>query len=302
VSDHGSLQQQLTAMTASNGVSITPALTSQQQQDMNRLQKLSGQQFDQAYMQLMIQDHQTDVNHFQTEANANHSAPVRDMITRSLPVLQAHLTLAQQVGSQVNAQVATTPGSKVPVPTQNGQTTTTTSGSTSSQATGGQSGQANVRADSRFIREVEADNMLEVQLGQLAQSKAQNSAVKQFAQQVVSDHQKQQNEWSSMASSNGQQIKAGMGKNHKAKLNKLKNLSGQNFDRAFMTMMVQDHKDYIDYFEKEGRSAHSTQVRQLVERDLPTLRSHFTQAKQIGAQVGANTSATLRSERASSSK
>jgi hypothetical protein len=69
-----------------------------------------------------------------------------------------------------------------------------------------------------------------------------------------------------------------------------------------MTMMVQDHKDYIDYFEKEGRSAHSTQVRQLVERDLPTLRSHFTQAKQIGAQVGANTSATLRSERASSSK
>jgi hypothetical protein len=63
--------------------------------------------------------------------------------------------------------------------------------------------------------------------------------------------------------------------------------------------VVQNHKDYIDYFEKEGRSAHSTQVRELVERELPTLRSHFIQAKQVGGQVGADTAATIRSERLS---
>ena len=99
-----------------------------------------------------------------------------------------------------------------------------------------------------------------------------------------------------------QEFTQGMGKKHRKKLDKLQKLSGREFDRAFMSQMVEDHKDYIDYFEKEGRSAHSTQVRQLVERDLPTLRAHFSQAKQIGAQVGADTSATLRSERASAKK
>jgi putative membrane protein len=144
--------------------------------------------------------------------------------------------------------------------------------------------------------------MLEVSLGELAQRKAQSVNVKNFARSVVSDHRRQQNEWKSMATRNGQEFTQGMGKKHRKKLDKLQKLSGREFDRAFMSQMVEDHKDYIDYFEKEGRSAHSTQVRQLVERDLPTLRAHFSQAKQIGAQVGADTSATLRSERASAKK
>jgi putative membrane protein len=105
-----------------------------------------------------------------------------------------------------------------------------------------------------------------------------------------------------MTSRNGQTFQPGMGKHHNAKLKELKKLSGRAFDRGFMTQMVRDHKDYIDYLEKDGRAAHSTQVRQLVNRSLPALRTHFNQAKQIGAQVGADTSATLQSQRESSSK
>jgi putative membrane protein len=105
-----------------------------------------------------------------------------------------------------------------------------------------------------------------------------------------------------MAAKNGPPIKAAIGKNHRAKLDRLQKLSGRAFDRAYMTMEVQNHKDYIDYFEKEGRSAHSSQVRELVNRDLPTLRSHFLGAKEVGAEVGADTAATIRSERLSSKK
>jgi len=272
VNDHTRLEQDLSSIVSANGIALNPALTPAQNDNIARLQNFSGPQFDQAYMSLMIQGHQTDVAQFDTQSRNADSPQVRDFAARSLPVLQQHLTLAQQVGSQVNAVVATTPQPA-------------------------QGGQAGVRADNEFIREVAADNMLEVRLAQLAESKGQSSAVKQLATRIAADHNRMQDEWSAMASRTGQPFKPGMGKNHKVKVDQLQKLSGRAFDRAYMTMVVRNHKDYIDYFEKEGRSAHSTQVRELVNRDLPSLRSDFNQAKQVGAQVGADVNVTLRSDR-----
>jgi putative membrane protein len=292
VTDHSSLQQQLTTLTSSNGVGFSPALDTQQQLKVNRLQRLSGPEFDRAYMELMILDHQADVTHFEDQSRDADSPRVRDLAARSLPVLRQHLSLAQQVGRQVNVEVATIPPRRSKVPTQSGQVTNPSAQSTPQQP------QISKAADRKFVYETAVDNMLETSMARLAEKKAESSAVKQFAQQIDADHDRRQNDWAGLASRNVQ-AKVGMGKHHRAKLDRLKHLSGRAFDRAYITTVVQNHKDYIDYFEKEGRSAQSAQVRQLVERDLPTLRSHFNQAKQVGAQVGADTSATIRSERMS---
>jgi putative membrane protein len=165
-----------------------------------------------------------------------------------------------------------------------------------------QTGQGDVRADRKFLHEIAADHLLEVLLARLAESRGQSSAVKQFAKQIDVDHNRLQDDWLGMSSRNGHEFKARIGKNHRAKLTRLEKLSGRAFDRAYMTMMVQNHKDYINYFEKEGRAAHSSQVRELVNRDLPILRSHFNGAKEVGAEVGADTAATIRSERLSTKK
>ncbi len=277
VNDHTRLEQDLSSIVSANGIALNPALTPAQNDNIARLQNFSGPQFDQAYMSLMIQGHQTDVAQFDTQSRNADSPQVRDFAARSLPVLQQHLSLAQQVGSQVNGVVTTTPKPA-------------------------QGRQADVRADNEFIREVAADNLLEVRLAQLAERKGQSSAVKQLAARIADDHTRLQDEWSAMASSNGQQFKPGMGKNHQAKLDALQKVSGRAFDRAYISTVVRNHRDYINYFEKEGRSAHSSQVRELVNRDLPTLLADFNQGKQIGAQIGADVNVTLRSERGSNSK
>jgi putative membrane protein len=277
VNDHNRLEQDLISMVSANGIALNPTLTSEQNDKINSLQNLSGPQFDQAYMSLMIQGHQTDVAQFENQSRNAASPRVRDFAARSLPVLQQHLTLAQQVGSQVNAVAATTPQPA-------------------------QGGQAGVRADNDFIREVVADATLEVRMAQLAERKAQSSAVKQLATRIAADHNRLQDEWLAIASSNGQPLKPGFGKNHKAKLDAIQKLSGRAFDRAYISTVVRDHRDYINYFEKEGRSANASQVRELVNRGLPTLRSDFNQGKQVGAQIGADVNVTLRSERGSASK
>jgi putative membrane protein len=218
----------------------------------------------------MIQGHQEALNRLQNEGQYAQSAPVRARVTNDLPIVQQHLSLAQQVGSQVGSTIAVV--TPTPYPSA-------------------AAADPNVRADNKFIREVTADNMLEESLGQLAERKAENSEVRQFAQRMVADHNKLQNDWMNMASRNGVAFKAGFGKNHRKKLDQLQKLSGKDFDRAYMTLMIQNHKDYVDYFRKEGRAANSAPVRNLVSAGLPMLEQHWNTAKQIGVKVGANPNA-----------
>jgi putative membrane protein len=89
-----------------------------------------------------------------------------------------------------------------------------------------------------------------------------------------------------MAANNGMPIKSGMGKNHKAKLDRLEKFYGTDFDREYMTLEVQNHDDYLSYFRKEGRAAKSAAVRQQVSRGIPILEQHLRQAKEIGDKVG----------------
>jgi putative membrane protein len=280
VTDHRKLEAQVASMVSRNGIPLNAALNSQHQDQVNQLQNLSGQQFDQAYMSLMIQDHQADVAKFDEQSRSADSPQVRTLAGQSLPILQEHLTLAQQVGSQVNATA----------------TTTTASGNQPSKAN------RNVVADSKLIREIAADNSLEVAISRLAQQKAQNAAVKDFAQREVNDHTKLEDDWSRVSSQNGLESKASFGKLHREKLTRLENVSGKEFDRVYMTTEIQNHKDYIDYLQREGRAARTAEVRQAVNRSLPVLQDDFAQAKRVGAQVGANTNVTLRNEKAKKQK
>jgi putative membrane protein len=299
VTDHTRLNNELSAV-VSPGRPFLPGMTKEQEQEFDQLKKLSAAEFDRAYMTAMIQGHQKAVSSFQTEAQTAHSDQVRQLVTTALPTLQQHLTLAQQVGSQVGAgpAVAVTP-TNPPVqnpPVQNPPVVTQNPSAGQNPAPTAQPAQvqAMVKADAEFIRDAVADNFLEVHVGQLAEKKAKNSAVKQFGQRMVSDHTNMQTGWVQMAHQNGMPIKPGMGPRHREKLTRLEKISGKKFDRAFMTLMIQQHQDEVEYFSKEGRAAKSAPVRNLVVTGLPVLQQHLSLAKQIGNRIGVDTVAVLR--------
>jgi putative membrane protein len=271
VTDHTNLQNQLTATASAGGLRFTPSLDSRHAQQISRLERISGSEFDQAYMQLMIQGHQEDVSHFQTQSQSARSAQVRTLAASSLPILQQHLSLAVQVGNQVGADTTTS----VAGPNRPG-------------------GKADVRADAEFIRDAGAGNSMEIRLAELADKKAKDGAVKRFAQREREDHTQLLEQWSSLAARNGMSVNRGMGELHREKVNKLEKVKDKNFDRAYMTLMVQHHHDMVTYWQKEGRASQSPQVRQLVNRGLPILEQHFSEAKRIARQVGVDPDDALR--------
>jgi putative membrane protein len=149
-----------------------------------------------------------------------------------------------------------------------------------------------VKADSRWIREVAADNMLEVDLAKVAERRATNPAVKQFAQRMDTDHNKANDDLRSMAASHGYPFKPVLGRKHEAKIDQVQKANSKAFDRTYMRSMVQNHTDDVAYFENEGMHAKSAPVRDYAAKYLPMLQQHLTLATQVAGQVGAEATPT----------
>jgi putative membrane protein len=261
--DHTSMQKQWIAAAKKNGLDGKAEMSARHRQQAEQLSSAPGLEFDRVYMGLMVQDHQENVNTFQAQRNAVHPADIRQLIDVGLPTLQEHLTTAQQINTQVGGGVATNTGGQIP--TQPGQTPTTPPvGQTPTTPTAGQTAtQANVRADSLFIGEVNTSNDVELRLARLAQNNASADAVKRFAQRMVTDHSSMQREWANVTAQSGARVSAATNPQMQGQISRLERLSGSEFDRAYMTAMVQNHQQAVNTFDTKGRMTQSAEVRTL---------------------------------------
>lgn len=62
-------------------------------------------------------------------------------------------------------------------------------------------------------------------------------------------------------------------------MERLGKLSGNDFDKAYMKHMVDDHKKDVSEFEKASRSAKDPEVKAFAAKTLPTLKAHLQQAQ-----------------------
>ena len=266
ITDHNGLQREWDNIASTSGFRIGGTIDQRHQEQLTRLERLSGNGFDRAFMAAMVENHQESLRSLQSKGRTAQSTQVRQQASRSLGAVEEHLSLAQQIASRVGADTSTTIAAGSP-----------------------QGPKGDIKKDYRFIRNVDADHFLEIRLARLAEQKARDSDVKQFARRMAEDHTSLQKQWTTMATDNDMKFKSGMGPRHRSKLTRLEKFSGREFDREYMTLMAQNHQDYLDYFRKEGRAANSAPVRQLVNRGIPVLEQHLRQSKQIGARVGADT-------------
>ena len=88
----------------SQHLSLPVDLDPQHKETAENLSRLSGPQFDQAYMQLMVQEHTKDVDKFKKEAADAHDDTVKQFASETSPVLRSHLNEAQHIQGQLNAK------------------------------------------------------------------------------------------------------------------------------------------------------------------------------------------------------
>lgn len=136
-------------------------------------------------------------------------------------------------------------------------------------------------ADETFLKKAAQGGMAEVELGQLAVQKASSDQVKQFGQRMVDDHSKANDQLKQLAEQEHVKLPTQPSAKDKATKAKLENLSGKEFDEAYMSDMLKDHKKDVAEFDRESKNAKDPAVKNFVEQTLPTLREHLKQAQQI---------------------
>jgi len=132
------------------------------------------------------------------------------------------------------------------------------------------------QSDTKFMKEAAMGGMLEVELGRWAMQNADSEQVKQFGKQMVDDHGKANEELKSLAQSEGVKLPSQLDPKHTKELQRLQRLSGADFDREYMKMMLEDHHKDIKAFNDEGQKGYDPEIKGFALRTLPTLRAHLT--------------------------
>jgi putative membrane protein len=143
-----------------------------------------------------------------------------------------------------------------------------------------------LNSDQRFIVDAAQDGRSEVELGQLAASKASSPAVKRLAQKIVADHTKANQQLESLPSASQALQSATMPPEKGSTTDRLSQLSGKEFDRAFVEQVVQDHENAINRFKEAAASAQDPTVKQFASQTLATLEQHLEMAKSLQKSLG----------------
>jgi putative membrane protein len=269
VNDHTAMEKQWIALGAKNGVPV-PALDPAGRQAISQVEKLSGPAFDQAYMTSMVADHQQTVSLLQQLGRKAQSAEVRQLAASGLPTVQQHLTMAQQVGSQVGATTNVAVIPRNPAAATNSQVTNQNDKSSK-----------DLDNDKELIRVVTEDHMWELRLNQMAQRKGTDKEVKQFAQNMVNDFTRWQNRWEELVVKSRMASRPGINHERDQKEDQLQRASRKQFDRLFAATVADHLQSLVPSLQQKVRSAHSAQVRNLLNDELPMLRQRLAEAKRL---------------------
>jgi putative membrane protein len=101
VDDHSKANDELKTLAQSKNITLPTDIGAKHKAVHDRLMKLSGAAFDQAYMKAMVSDHVEDVNEFKTESKSGKDAAVKAWAAKTLPTLEEHLKMARDTNGAV---------------------------------------------------------------------------------------------------------------------------------------------------------------------------------------------------------
>lgn len=135
-----------------------------------------------------------------------------------------------------------------------------------------------------FLTQAADGGMAEVDHGKMAQKKASDASVKRFATMMVNDHTAANAKVKSLAATHNVTLPAAPSAHHKQMATDMEQKKGNDFDKAYMDMMVQDHQTTIALFEK-GLNGTDGDVKQFINETLPKLRMHLDSAQAVRSRL-----------------
>ena len=129
--------------------------------------------------------------------------------------------------------------------------------------------------DNDFAVKAANGGILEMEVARLAREKAQRSDVKDFAAMIMSDHQKANDEPKALAGRKNITLPARLGEGDQKHVDELAKLSGAEFDKKYVDLMVEDHEEDVKLFKEAADDAEDPDLKAFAAKTLPTLQKHL---------------------------
>lgn len=144
-----------------------------------------------------------------------------------------------------------------------------------------QSGEIDKKSDATFVFKASESDMAEIELAKLAMKQGGNARVREFAAKMVKDHTKSSEELAPIAKKHGFALAKEVSSTHKDVCEKLKKLSGADFDREYMAGQVKAHQTAVKLFTQQSKSGKDADLRAFASKTLPTIQEHYKMAQEL---------------------
>lgn len=148
-------------------------------------------------------------------------------------------------------------------------------------------------SDPQIAHIVVTANQIDIDAGKLAKSKSKNKEVKDFAQQMITDHTAVNKQAVALAKKLGvkpedNDTSKSLQQGAQENLANLKKLKGRAFDKAYVDHEVAYHEQVLGAIDKVLiPSAQNAELKGLIEKVRPAIQAHLDHAKHVQSDLGA---------------
>lgn len=142
-------------------------------------------------------------------------------------------------------------------------------------------------SDQQFVDMAAQTDMVEANLGQLAQTNAASQDVKDYGQTLVTDHTTDYNQLYAAAKQANLNVPNAIDSEHnKAMIDPFQKLKGAAFDHKYIHEMIAGHEKAIAVYKKEATDAQNDAIKTYAQTALPVLQKHLDSAKALEKSGG----------------
>ena len=149
-------------------------------------------------------------------------------------------------------------------------------------------GSAFAATDNDFVDNAAAGGIAEIETSRLALEKSQSADIKAFANMMITDHGKANDELATIAKANDIEVPDTTTLVKQAK-EKILDWRDESFDNAYANNQVKAHEEAIERFKKEAntvtddKTKGATDLKAFAQKMLPALEKHLDMAKKLQA-------------------
>lgn len=157
-------------------------------------------------------------------------------------------------------------------------------------------------SDASFLKDAEESGLFEIQAGKIALQKAQDEQSRTFAQKMIDEHAKANQDVEALAAQKGLKLPTSPSLAQKAKLTTLEHWAKSGFDHHYAEDQLSEHKSDVKAFTKASTEAKDADVKALAAKTLPTLQQHEQMAQQLADATKSATSKMVGSAASAASR